>query len=254
MTCDELRAMLDTLKRSITDDAGDLGKAERSLESGDLEMARLDMAAAVRKQIAFVKQYDTTGRSASQAQQLEQVRTQLLKGTVWSSCKNAFKNWTGHFSKVNQGLDVMVVKLAGGLVGFGAWVVKTFTGCGNPNVVGNIQSGARWARRLYAPLKSTVRMLFDKEGRKHLKKVCRSVYETGRQTATKVWDVTKQVSRTIATATKTAVVSGYTVAKRAVTGFVDSLKAGCHAVVSTAGKIGSSICDKVGGFFRRVFA
>ena len=254
MSVEELRPILSTLKNTITDDRGLLRRAEEALSHEDVEGARVDMAKAVRRQITAVKRYDTTGRSASQAQQLEQIRTKLLKGTTWLSCKKAFKNWTEHFSEVNKGLDVMVVKLGGGLVGFGAWIMKAFVGHFDPNVMDNIQMGARWARRLYAPLKATGQMLFDKEGRKHLKTVCGSIFESGCQTATKVWEAAKRVSRTVVTETKKAVASGYTVAKRAATGFVSSVKAGCQAVVSAASRVGSSICSAVGGFFRRVFA
>ena len=243
MTNEELQTVLGSLKRVVTDDKGLLKEAEEELQRGNLGDSRLKMVQAIRGQIKLVKQYDTTGHLASQAQQLEHVRTKLLKGTMKESILAAFKDFRKHSADVDKGIDVALVKFGGAAIGFGAWIVKLLSGSPDNEVANNVRVGVMMASSLYGTVKAGVRMIFDEKGRKHLKRVGRAIYEQSRKVADVAWEKTKEIGRKIATKAVKAVECGYEVARRAASGVVKTVRAACNAVVTAASTIGSTVVN-----------
>lgn len=243
MTSNELQAVLDSLKRMVIDDNGFLKKAEDELRRGNLIDSRIAMTRAIRQQIKLIKQYDTTGHLSSQAQHLEHVRTKLLKGTTKESIQNAFENFRQHSVDVDKGIGMAFVKFCGFAIGFGAWMYALVSGASNTQVANNVREGAMMASSLYGTVKAGARMLFAKEGRQHIKRVGRVIYEQSRMVADMAWKKTKEIGRKIATKDVKAVESGYKVVRRAASGVVETVKTEHEAVVTVSSTIGSTVAN-----------
>lgn len=256
----DLQGILSRLSSIVSDSKGCLSRARRHLGDGNLDSARLEMAKAVRIQIKAVKRYDTTGRMSSQIQELAHVREKLLKGTTGSAFRKTFTKGCEIFGKIGKDLDVNLVGFLGGAIGFGAWIGRFFFE-GNVNVLENIQGGARWARRLYRPVKAAFKTLVDPNGRQHFCDMCKGAYEVARERAEKVWAVAKDVGSRAVAATKKAVTSGYQLARKAASTVAEKVRAAGRVVAdaasracSTIGQVTSSVAQTIGATVRSGWA
>lgn len=256
----DLQMIHSRLSGMVSDSKGCLARAKQHLAEGNLDGARLEMAKAVRLQIKAVKRYDTTGRLSSQIQELTQVREKLLKGMTWSACRKTFARGWEIFGNIGKDLDVRLMGFVGGIVGFGAWVGR-FIFEGKANALEHIQGGARWARRLYRPVKAAIKTLVDPKGRQHFCDMCKGAYEVAREKAERVWTVAKDVGSRAVAATKNAVTSGYQLARTAASTVAEKVRAAGRVVAdatskacSTIGQVTSSVAQTIGASVRSGWA
>lgn len=247
MTPAEISSMLGKLK-GLVREQDFLKRAEKSLAEGDEGSARMDMAEAIRGQIEYVKKYDTTGRLAAQAQELRHVRTKLLKGTTWSECKKSFGRYCEIFHEVAAEKDTIMVKTLGWCVRPFVWIGSTLMNI-DPVAADDFVHNTRLVTYAYAPFKTLVRWLCDREGRRHFATMCKGIYRTGRDVAKTVWEGTKAVCRETAKTAARVAKSGYAIAKSAATSFAESVKSVARSAASTAVKVGQAVTGFVGRLF-----
>ena len=195
-----------------------LRKAEAALGSGALADARLDMAEAIRAHAARLRVYDTTGRLAAQAQELNHLRTRLLKGATHEACKTLFKRLNEIGQTSGNGLDDKIVRGVGHIargIAAGTWALVK-SGVADPSTMTTVAvTGVLGgAARLYSPIKTAVKALYDGEARQAMRTACRSIRVRVADVAEKTWSRAKEVLRAASGTTgRGTAASGYALAR-----------------------------------------
>lgn len=243
MTSAEIRSMLEKLNGMVLE-RDLLARAENSLASGDEESARMDMAEAVREQIEYVKKYDTTGHLASQVQELRHVRTKLLKGVTWQACKKSFGRYCDIYREVAAEKDTIIVKTLGWCVRPFVWMASLAVNI-DPVMADDFVHNTRLVTHVYAPFKTFIRLVCDREGRRHFGTMCKGVYRTGKETAKAVWAGAKKVCQMTASATVKVAKSGFEIAKQVSTCVVHSVKLAAQKTVSAGVKVAKGLLGRL---------
>lgn len=217
LTPERLAEVRARLARVVGENDASLQKAKSALESGALADARLDMAEAIRAHAARLRVYDTTGRLAAQAQELNHLRTKLLKGATHEASKALFKRLNEIGQTSGSGLDEKIVKGVGNVargIAAGAWALVK-SGVAEPSTMTTVAvSGVLGgAARLYSPIKTAVKALHDGEARQAMRTAYRSIRVRASDIAGKAWSRAKETVRTAAETTMRKTASGYAFAR-----------------------------------------